>query len=203
MSRRPLVSASQSGELKGSLTVGAGAPAYMPDSFVQAQHEAAHAFFSANGYLDQATASELQVCPNQFPGAPLSKMLSQALNGTPEQSIEVQHTRELFGTAAFSFSVETFSRLDCLSSRCWRILLHSTLSRIVFLFCYELSIFYELCSNATFSIAKSVLLCRRGCISDRKISTEQPDGSEPFPHINVTWLFCCHGLVPVQSNLKH
>lgn len=56
--------ASQSGELKGSLTVGAGARAYtfMPDSFVEAQHGAAHAFFSANGYLDHATASELQVC---------------------------------------------------------------------------------------------------------------------------------------------
>eukprot|EP00903_Cladosiphon_okamuranus_P015336 g14166.t1 len=52
----------ESGELKGSLTVGAaGARAYMPDSFVKAQHEAAHAFFSANGYLDHATASELQV----------------------------------------------------------------------------------------------------------------------------------------------
>eukprot|EP00752_Nemacystus_decipiens_P004452 g4065.t1 len=53
----------ESGELNGSLTSGAGARAYtyMPDSFVEAQHEAAHAFFSANGYLDHATASELQV----------------------------------------------------------------------------------------------------------------------------------------------
>ncbi|CAN0329410.1 unnamed protein product, partial [Ectocarpus sp. 8 AP-2014] len=38
-----------------------GAQAYVPDSFVAAQHEAAHAFFSANGYLDHATASGLQV----------------------------------------------------------------------------------------------------------------------------------------------
>lgn len=46
----------------------------MPDSFVEAQHEAAHAFFSANGYLDHATASELQVCPHHLSIARLSKM---------------------------------------------------------------------------------------------------------------------------------
>lgn len=51
----------------------------MPDSFVEAQHEAAHAFFSANGYLDHATASELQVCP-YISGASFSKVLSRALN---------------------------------------------------------------------------------------------------------------------------
>ncbi|CAN0117450.1 unnamed protein product [Ectocarpus sp. 6 AP-2014] len=57
-----LTGLTESGELEGSLAGGArGAQAYVPDSFVAAQHEAAHAFFSANDYLDHATASGLQV----------------------------------------------------------------------------------------------------------------------------------------------
>ncbi|CAM9760821.1 unnamed protein product, partial [Ectocarpus sp. 12 AP-2014] len=57
-----LTELTESGELEGSLAGGArGAQAYVPDSFVAAQHKAAHAFFSANGYLDHATASGLQV----------------------------------------------------------------------------------------------------------------------------------------------
>lgn len=63
LSRCFSVPASQSGDVKGSLAIGVGARAYVPNCFVEAQHEAAHAFFSANGYLDHATASELQVCP--------------------------------------------------------------------------------------------------------------------------------------------
>lgn len=51
----------QSGELQGSLT-GVRTRQYVPDSFVDAQHEAAYDFFSANGYLDNATATEMQVC---------------------------------------------------------------------------------------------------------------------------------------------
>lgn len=51
----------QSGQLKGTLMARSHARVYMPDSFVAAQHEAAHAFFSANGYLDHATASDLEV----------------------------------------------------------------------------------------------------------------------------------------------
>lgn len=51
----------QSGQLKGALAARGRTRVYMPDSFVAEQHEAAHAFFTANGYLDHATASELQV----------------------------------------------------------------------------------------------------------------------------------------------
>lgn len=51
----------QSGELQGSLT-GVRLRQYVPDSYVDAQHEAAYSFFAANGYLDQATATEMQVC---------------------------------------------------------------------------------------------------------------------------------------------
>ncbi|CAB1105496.1 unnamed protein product [Ectocarpus sp. CCAP 1310/34] len=57
-----LTELTKSGQLEGSLAGGArGAQVYVPGSFVAAQHEAAHAFFSANGYLDHATASALQV----------------------------------------------------------------------------------------------------------------------------------------------
>lgn len=51
----------QSGELQGSLT-GVHTRQYVPESFVDAQHEAAYDFFAANGYLDNATATEMQVC---------------------------------------------------------------------------------------------------------------------------------------------
>ncbi|CAN0487391.1 unnamed protein product, partial [Scytosiphon promiscuus] len=51
----------QSGELQGSLT-GVRTRQYVPASFLDAQHEAAYDFFSANGYLDNATATEMQVC---------------------------------------------------------------------------------------------------------------------------------------------
>ncbi|CAN0082411.1 unnamed protein product [Pylaiella littoralis] len=61
MALKLLKGLTKSGQLKGSLTAGDHARAYVPDSFVAAQHEAAYAFFSANGYLDNATASELQV----------------------------------------------------------------------------------------------------------------------------------------------
>ncbi len=43
------------------MTAGGQARVYMPESFVAARHEEAYAFFSENGYLDNATASDLQV----------------------------------------------------------------------------------------------------------------------------------------------
>lgn len=53
-------SSCQSGEVQGLLTAGR-CREYVPDSFVATQHEAAYAFFSANGYLDQETAATMQV----------------------------------------------------------------------------------------------------------------------------------------------
>lgn len=47
-------------QLQG-LLAGGKAREYVPDSFLVVQHEAAYAFFSENGYLDQATAAALQV----------------------------------------------------------------------------------------------------------------------------------------------
>ncbi|CAN0039057.1 unnamed protein product, partial [Hapterophycus canaliculatus] len=43
------------------LSGGGRSRAYVPDTYVAAQHEAAHAFFSVNGYLDHATALDLNV----------------------------------------------------------------------------------------------------------------------------------------------
>eukprot|EP00904_Undaria_pinnatifida_P000303 jgi/Undpi1/10273/HiC_scaffold_28.g12725.m1 len=50
----------KSDELQGSVT-GVCPRQYLPDSFVDAQHQAAYNFFAVNGYLDRATAAQMQV----------------------------------------------------------------------------------------------------------------------------------------------